>query len=117
MRFYLDENLSPLTAEIARQRGVDVVSAAEVGRFGLSDDEQLQYAAAEARCIVTRDYADFDRLTQQYQAAGHAHTGVLFVPGSLPTANFAGIADAIARYDRAHPNGVLPYQVDFLTAG
>lgn len=37
MRFYLNEDLSPKVAELARDRGVDAVSVHEIGAAGLSD--------------------------------------------------------------------------------
>ena len=63
MRFYLDEDLSPRIAVIARGLGLDVVSAIELGNLGLADEEQLSLAARDGRCVVTQNRADFIRLT------------------------------------------------------
>ena len=41
VRFYLDEDLTPVIAVALRKRGVDAVSAHDLGRIGLSDAEQL----------------------------------------------------------------------------
>jgi len=50
-RFYLDENLSRRLAPLCRARRLDVTSAQELGRMGLSDAEQLRHAAAEGRIV------------------------------------------------------------------
>lgn len=99
---------------IARGRGIDAVSVVEIGRRGRSDEEQLLWAAAEGRAFVTRDYGDFDILTQRFWAEGLAHAGVLLVPRSLPTTDYAGVVAAVERYDREHPDGMPAYLVDYL---
>ena len=51
--FFLDEDLSPRIATIAREQGLDVLSTHESGRNGLDDEEQLRFAAQEGRILVT----------------------------------------------------------------
>ena len=114
MRYYLDEHLSPVIAEILRSRGTDAVSVHEVDARGLPDEEQLQRAAQEQRCTVTRDRDDFIRLTLRWFNSERAHHGVLIVPRSLPSDRFAAIANALAAYAEAHEDGLPPYTVDFL---
>lgn len=57
LRYYFDEHLSDAIAEQLRTRGVDVVTAKEVGRANrtISDDEQLAFAHANGRVLVTKD--------------------------------------------------------------
>lgn len=114
MRFYLDENLSQQVARIARNLGLDVVSSHEVGRNPLPDEEQLRLAALEGRCLVTRNYADFDRLTKRFLEHRWPHAGVLLVPPSLPNERFAAIAEALASYAKRHEAGIPSYTIDFL---
>ncbi len=115
MRFYLDEDQSDVVAGIARALGGDTTCSHEVGRDGTSDHDQLAYAAAQGRVIVTRNYRDFIHLTAEFERQGYPHTGVLMVPLSLPNDAYRAIAEAIIRYDRAHPEGMPPYMIDYLT--
>ena len=50
MKLYLDEDISPRVAEIARGRcQLDVVSAHDIGAYGWNDAAQLRYAAEDGR--------------------------------------------------------------------
>jgi predicted nuclease of predicted toxin-antitoxin system len=80
IRFYLDEDLSYRIAEIARARGIDIITSRESGFNGRPDDEQLLFAARQGRCFVTENFGDFVQLTHEFQAAGHPHAGVALVP-------------------------------------
>jgi hypothetical protein len=52
-RLYLDEDVHRRVAAALRLRHFDVVSAHEVQRWGLTDNEQLSYAASEGRALFT----------------------------------------------------------------
>ena len=58
VRLYLDEDVHRRVASALRLRHFDVVSAHEVQRWGLSDEEQLSYAAGEWRALFTYSAAD-----------------------------------------------------------
>ncbi len=115
MRFYLDENLSDEIAVIARGLGVDVISSHGSGRDKLTDEDQLTFAAAEGRCVVTVNRDDFIRLTNLFLAEQRVHAGVLIVPRSKPTNGFARIAHALTRYAAAHANASTQYLLDYLS--
>ena len=70
---YLDESVNVAVAEGLRRRGVDVISAKDVGNLGLSDEDQLKYAIKNNFVIVTHD-ADFLSLAKSYE-----HKGIVFV--------------------------------------
>ncbi len=114
MHFYLDEDLSDRIAQVARGLGLDVTSSHECGRDGLDDQAQLLEAAREGRCLVTRNRADFVALSVRCFELGWPHAGVLLIADSLPGDDFAGIARALAEYERRHPEGMDSYVVDFL---
>lgn len=114
MRFYLDEDLSPRIAEIARRRGCDVTSAHERGARGIDDAAQLNLAVREGRCMVTRNRDDFLRLTIERFAHHEPHHGVLIVPRSIPADRFARVAASLVAYARRHPDGLAAYTIDFL---
>ena len=68
IRFYFDQHVQGAVAAGLRQNGVDVLTAQEAGRCGLSDPDQLAFAAAEGRVMVTFD-SDYLALHQSGQLA------------------------------------------------
>lgn len=99
MKFYLDEDLPPSVAQIARNQGLDVTSVHEEGRHGLSDPEQLEHAAAEGRVLVTRNRNDFIELTRRAFQRASPHGGVLVVTRSLPNRRPERMAAALLRWN------------------
>jgi len=55
IRYYTDEQVSRAVISGLRQRGVDVLSVPEAGKIGASDREQLAFALAEGRVLLTYD--------------------------------------------------------------
>ncbi|MDB5307260.1 MAG: hypothetical protein JWO38_1462 [Gemmataceae bacterium] len=70
VRFYLDQNVFGGTVAGLRALEIDVLSAQEAGRCGLPDPDQLAFASAEGRVIVT-----FDQDYSVLHAAGVPHAG------------------------------------------
>ena len=60
-----------------RGRGYDVVRTEEVGKDTATDEEQLAFATAENRAILTFNIRDFAPLHEAWQAAGRPHAGVI----------------------------------------
>jgi hypothetical protein len=115
MRFYLDDDVySPRILKSARRLGLDIIGSEESGHGGAPDDVHLTVAASAGRCVVTRNYDDFARLTRSYAELGLSHAGVLFVPPSLGNEMFGAIARALKAYADAHPRDMPPYMIDFL---
>jgi predicted nuclease of predicted toxin-antitoxin system len=71
--FHLDENCDPRIAAGLRLHGVDVTTTPEAGLLQASDEEQLAYALAQGRVVVTQD-TDFLRIA----AAGRESPGITF---------------------------------------
>lgn len=73
IRFHLDENCDPRIAHGLRRLGIDVTTTPDVGMRNATDQEQLAYAIATGRMIVTQDVG-FLRAA----AAGTGHPGIGF---------------------------------------
>jgi predicted nuclease of predicted toxin-antitoxin system len=73
IRFHLDENMPNGIAAGLRTRQRDVTTTSEAGLLGASDEQQLSYAHATRRVIVTRD-ADLLVLNSQ----GFPHCGIVY---------------------------------------
>ena len=114
MKYYLDEDISPNIAILLRKHCIDCSSAHEMKKTQISDLEQLEFAAKERRCLVTRNRDDFIQLTVQFFNSQLPHYGVLIIPYSYPGDRFSQIAEALEEYTRLHPGGMAPYTVDFL---
>jgi len=116
MKFYLDEDISPRVAEIARGRcQLDVISAHEIGTLGWADVAQLRYAGEQGRCLVTRNRDDFIAETLAAYEADGAHAGLLILTRSLPNDQLTAIALALCAYAAKFSDSMRSYTVDFLT--
>ena len=78
-RLLLDEMFSPEIAAELVKRGHDAVAvAAEPGLVGLADDQVLEWATEQGRCLVTENVKDFEVLRRAYAAQGRTHAGLLY---------------------------------------
>jgi predicted nuclease of predicted toxin-antitoxin system len=60
-----------------RGRGYDVLTTEEAGKDTATDEEQLVFATADNRAILTFNIRDFAPLHQAWQAASQSHTGII----------------------------------------
>ena len=114
MKYYLDEDISPKIADILKGYQINTKSSHDVGMNQSLDIEQLEYAASEGRCFVTRNRNDFIRLTVQFFNENRPHHGVLIIPHTIPGDKFSIIASSLKKYALKHPSGMEPYTIDFL---
>jgi predicted nuclease of predicted toxin-antitoxin system len=114
MHYLIDEDLATDIARIGRRIGLDILSVHELGRRGWSDEEQLETAAREGRCVVTGNRGDFEDLTNQFFLTGRPHAGVLFVHRALRHADPAAVARALLAFERARGSFSMEYVCDFL---
>ncbi len=77
-KLHLNEHLSPRLASQLRRHGFDVTTSQEAGLLSITDEEQMAYAAAEQRAIVTFNVRDFSYLHNQYLAENKEHWGIIF---------------------------------------
>jgi predicted nuclease of predicted toxin-antitoxin system len=79
-KVYLDEDVqSDALIQALRSRRVLVLTTSEAGRSKRTDEEQLQFATAEGRVLITSNIADFARLHGKWLNSGLSHSGILLV--------------------------------------
>jgi hypothetical protein len=79
VRLLLDEMFSPEIASELAKRGHDVVAvAADPGLVGLPDEQVLEWATDQGRCLVTENVKDFEVLRRLSAAQGRTHAGLLY---------------------------------------
>lgn len=79
IRLYLDADAQKGSFTLAlRLRGVDVVTANEVGLCDAADLEQLAQAAAHGLALYTFNVGDFMALHTAYLAGGKERAGIIF---------------------------------------
>lgn len=71
IRFYMDQHFPGPVSQGLRRHGVDILTAQDAGRCGLPDSDQLAFATAAQRVVVTFD-TDYLALHQ----TGIQHAGV-----------------------------------------
>jgi predicted nuclease of predicted toxin-antitoxin system len=75
IRIYADESVNAAIVKGLKRRGVNIWSARDVGRLGLSDEEQFEYAINEKAAIFTHD-DDFLSLAIESE---REHYGIIYV--------------------------------------
>jgi uncharacterized protein with PIN domain len=77
VRFFTDEDMYGVLASLLRAAGFDAISTPEAGRLGVSDTEQLEWAAQEGRVLASFNVADFARLHHEWMSQGLSHSGMV----------------------------------------
>lgn len=68
--FYTNESVNVAISEGLKRRGIKIFAARDAGNLGLSDEEQLNYAAKNNFVIVTHD-DDFLTMAIKYDHKGY----------------------------------------------
>lgn len=71
IRLHLDESVTVAIVAPLRGRGISVTTSTEAGLIGAADEQQLGFASANGRVLVTHD-DDFLRLHH----SGTSHAGI-----------------------------------------
>lgn len=79
-----------------------------------SDENQLSFAVAEARAMVTRNRNDSITLTVQFFEALKPHNGLIIVPHTIAGYDFSKLADLLVKSSKNYPRGSEPYTIEFL---
>ncbi|MEB3336024.1 MAG: DUF5615 family PIN-like protein [Leptolyngbyaceae bacterium] len=78
IRFYLDEDtIEAALVKALRNADLDVVTVADVRRWGLSDEEQLIWALEQRRVIYSFNVGDFCQLHRDWMAEEKSHCGIV----------------------------------------
>ena len=78
-RLALDEMFSPQVAAELVRRGHDVVAvAADPGLAGLPDEQILEWATEQGRCLVTENVRDYELPRRASAAQARTHAGLLY---------------------------------------
>jgi hypothetical protein len=80
IKVLLDEDVHLALAGALRKRGYDAIHVREVKRLGLTDREQLEFAAREERCLVTFNVGEFAVWHSRYVTAQKEHFGIIVSP-------------------------------------
>jgi predicted nuclease of predicted toxin-antitoxin system len=84
IELYLDEDVDVLVAQLLRARGFSVITTVEAGQLQSDDKEQLAYAVAQDKTLMTHNRADFEELAQAYFTAGQPHAGIIIAVRRSP---------------------------------
>jgi predicted nuclease of predicted toxin-antitoxin system len=77
LRLYLDRHIMTRLAEDLARRGYDCLTTQQAGNDRATDEEQLTFATAQRRVIVTYNIRDFAPLHQNWLAIGRQHAGII----------------------------------------
>jgi predicted nuclease of predicted toxin-antitoxin system len=81
IRLYIDEDAAErAVVEGLRRGGVDAITVLEAGRAKDTDEEQLAFAANEARVVYTFNVDHFSRLHRDFLSSGREHAGIVVIP-------------------------------------
>jgi hypothetical protein len=117
VRFYLDEDISPKVAEFLRRRGIDAVSAHDIGMAGASDEDQFAEAISRGAAMVTRNRDDFIALTIRAFQNSSPHHGLAVLSHSIPGSDFRLAARLLERVAKQNPDGLGAYTIEFVSKG
>ena len=78
---YLDEDtIKNALVKALRNADLDVMTVADVGMLGYSNEEQLIWSTEQKRVIYSFNIGDFCRLHHDYMIQGKTHTGIILAP-------------------------------------
>lgn len=106
-RLYLDEDVHSAVAVGLKRRGFDVSTTVDVQRKGTSDEEQLAFATAEGRVLITFNRGDFARLHAECLRSGRSHPGIIVSRQAMAGRVIRGLAKLLGSRDAAELESTL----------
>jgi hypothetical protein len=76
-KLYLDEDVSVVLGKILAGRGFDVLTARDAGMLRKSDEEQLIFAIAHSRVVLTHNRRHFEELHLRFIGRQLEHSGII----------------------------------------
>jgi hypothetical protein len=113
IRYFFDEHVPNAVADGLRAKGIDVLTAAEAGRESLPDDEQLRFATAEKRVMVSHD-ADYLTLAAQFLACGESFAGIAYSHPTKYQNDVGGLIQALELIHGAMTADEMMNHVEYL---
>jgi predicted nuclease of predicted toxin-antitoxin system len=108
-RLLLDEMFSPQIASELVRRGHDVVAvAADPALAGLPDEQILEWAISQGRCLVTENIKDYEMLRRATAAEARAHPGLLYCASRRFPRDRRFLGALVAPLDRMLAGDLLP---------
>jgi len=77
VRLYLDHHITDRLARDLRDRGYDVLTSLDAGMERAGDVEQLEFATAQDRAIITCNIRDFMPIHKHWLESGRDHAGII----------------------------------------
>ena len=77
VRLYFDRHIMARLAVDLRKSGFDVLTTEEAQKDTASDEDQLAFATAERRAVLTFNIRDFAPLHAQWTEAKRTHAGII----------------------------------------
>lgn len=75
--FYLDEDVSPVYAQVLEKSGFAVSTTAQSGRTEKNDAAQLTYCIEKGLILITHNLSHFADLSDLVLASGGHHSGII----------------------------------------
>lgn len=84
IELYLDEDVDVLIADLLRPRRFAVTTTHEVKRNERTDAQQLEFAVANQKTLLTHNRQDFEQLAREYFEAERMHYGIIIAVRRSP---------------------------------
>ena len=60
-----------------RSRGIDVITAADIGMIRRKDEDHLSFASMQSRALYSFNVGDFHQIHTEWTSTGRGHAGII----------------------------------------